>query len=393
MLAPLSEEELADIIRAAGPEGLRITGGGTRLSIGHPVGAPRLSTGGFAGIRHYNAGALTLVAGAGTPLKDIEATLAAEDQMLPFEPMDHTALLGSLGEATIGGVVAGNISGPRRLSAGACRDSLLGVRFVDGRGTVLKNGGQVMKNVTGYDLVKLMAGSWGTLGVITEIALKLLPAPKARAVLLIEGLGDEEAIHALLDALASPHQVTGAAHLPVGRDGAPVTMIRIEGGAASVDYRAKALEAALAGTGQPINIETDMEKTAAGWRHIRDCLPFAGREGAIWRLSVKPSAAPALVKHAHEALKSEAFYDWGGGLVWMLVQERADAGAGILRGLLGQTGGHATLIRAGAEIRAGVDVFHPQPAPVQRLSTAVRQQFDPRGVLNPGLMGPGKGAV
>jgi len=224
---PVTEAELSEIVGSAtGP--LRIEGGGTR-TIGRPVDGAVLSTAGMSGIALYEPGALTIVAQAGTPLADVEAALAAEGQRLPFEPMDHRPLLGTTGESTIGGVVAANVSGPRRIQAGACRDSLIGVRFVDGTGTVIKNGGRVMKNVTGYDLVKLMAGCWGTLGVLSEVAFKVLPAPEAAAAIMIDGPSDLQAVEAMATALGSPFEVTGAAHLPAhGR-----TMLRIEGVAAS----------------------------------------------------------------------------------------------------------------------------------------------------------------
>ncbi|MEL7414796.1 MAG: FAD-binding protein, partial [Pseudomonadota bacterium] len=228
-LSPTTEDALSAAIadaRAASTP-LEIVGGGTRLGLGKPVQASdQLSTRGLSGITLYEPGALTLVAQAGTPLAEIEEALARENQRLAFEPMDHRALLGSEGEPTIGGVVAANVSGPRRVQAGACRDSLIGVRFVDGRGTVLKNGGRVMKNVTGYDLVKLMAGSYGTLGILTEVSFKVLPAPEARQVLLFDGLDVAQAVACMTEAMGSPYDLSGAAHLPVGFDGTPVTMLR-----------------------------------------------------------------------------------------------------------------------------------------------------------------------
>jgi glycolate oxidase FAD binding subunit len=350
-----------------------VVGGGTR-GLGVTAAGEVLSVAGLSGIELYEPGALTLVARAGTPLAEVEAALAAEGQRLPFEPMDHRALLGTGGAPTIGGVVAANVSGPRRVQAGACRDSLIGVRFVDGSGMVVKNGGRVMKNVTGYDLVKLLAGSHGTLGVLTEVAFKVLPETAARATLVLRGLDPAGAVAAMSAALTSPFEVTGAAH--GAWEGEAVTLIRIEGFEASVDYRAVRLEEVLAPFGA-VEVLRDRERTDALWRAVRDVLPFAGREGDVWRFSVKPSDAPALVA----ALEAECLFDWGGGLVWAL------AAAGIdLRARM-TVPGHATLVRAAPETKRALGVFHPEPGPLAAIARGLRHKFDPRGILNPGLMG------
>lgn len=365
-LAPATETELAEAIRdASGP--LRVRGGGTR-PLGRPGAGAVLDTGGLSGIRLYEPGALTLVAGAGTPLAEVEAALAAEGQRLAFEPMDHRGLLGTSGVPTIGGAVAGNVSGPRRVQAGACRDHLLGVRFVDGEGAVVKNGGRVMKNVTGLDLVKLMAGSWGTLGVLSEVALKVLPAPEVQATLVFQDLAATEAVAAMSAALGSPYEVSGAAHLPDGR-----TALRLEGFAASVAYRAGALARHLGRFGAAAKIEA--EDSAALWRAVRDVAPFHGRAGDVWRVSCRPSEAAGLTAGA------EALFDWGGGLIWLLSPEGAD-----LRAALGPFAGHATLVRASGATRRAPAPFPPQPAPVAALMRGLRARFDPRGILNPGLM-------
>ena len=389
-LSPTTEAELAEAVAeaASARSPLEIRGGGTRSTLGRPVQAEKtLSTAALSGISLYEPGALTLVAQAGTPMAEIEATLAAEGQMLAFEPPDHRALLGTEGTPTIGGAVAVAASGPRRIQKGACRDFMLGVRFVDGQGQIIKNGGRVMKNVTGLDLVKPMAGQYGTLGVLTEIAFKVLPSPKATAVLLFTGLDDATAVGAMSDALGSPYDVAGAAHLPVGLDGDPVTMIRLEGLEGSVAYRTRELVQNLSRFGTPA-VETDPEKTTAGWKYIRDAEPFAGREGAVWRVSVKPTDGPQLVA----ALKPKtglqaAFYDWGGGLVWLLLPEENDAGAAPIRAETSRLGGHATLVRASAVTRAAVDVFQPESEPLARISAGLRAKFDPHGILNPGRMG------
>jgi glycolate oxidase FAD binding subunit len=372
-LAPTDEAELAEAVRAAAGAGrpLAIEGGGTR-GIGHPVEGARLATAGLAGIRLYEPGALTVVVGAGTPLAEVEAALAAEGQALPFEPWDARALTGQTGTSTVGGMVATNASGPRRIQAGACRDSLIGVRFVDGTGTVVKNGGRVMKNVTGLDLVKLLAGSHGSLGVLTELAFKVLPRPETSATVVLDGLDEVAAGLAMTTALATPYQVSAAAHLPGAADG-PRTLLRVEGFAASVAHRAAALVAALAGFG-PARIE----EGAGDWAAVRDATAFAGRDGAVWRVSLRPTDGPRLGARLAGA---ERIYDWAGGLLWVLAPEDLD-----LRAAMSGLPGHATLIRASDAARTRWGVFHPEPAPIAALAAGLRARFDPRGILNPGRM-------
>ncbi|WP_093362560.1 FAD-binding protein [Tropicimonas isoalkanivorans] len=374
-MEPRSEVEVAEAVASAkGP--LVIQGGGTR-SFSDGVAGDVLSVAGLSGLTLYEPGALTLVARAGTTMAEVEETLAAEGQRLPFEPMDHRRLLGTEGEPTIGGVVAANVSGPRRIQAGACRDSLIGVRFVDGRGTILRNGGRVMKNVTGYDLVKLMAGSHGTLGVLTEVAFKVLPVAESVGMVSVEGLPATQAVAAMSRALGSPYEVTGAAHLPSGPDGEPLTMVRVEGFAASVTHRLERLTSVLAEFG-PVETDRDPERVSAAWKDLRDVATFAGRAGDVWRISVKPTEGPAVADALPEA---EVVFDWGGGLIWALLPEGTDA-----RAALNGRDGHATLVRASSHAK-GLPVFHPEPPAVAALSSGLRAKFDPRGVLNPGLMG------
>ena len=360
-----TETEIAEAVRGAnGP--MRIVGGGSR-AIGRVVTAEVLETSGLSGVRLYEPGAMTLVAGAGTPLAEVEMLLANERQRLPFEVPDMRALLGRTGLSTLGGVVAANASGPRRVQVGACRDSLIGVRLVDGMGTVIKNGGRVMKNVTGYDLVKLMAGSFGTLGILTEVSFKVLPMPQAELTLMFHGLDDGRAIAAMSAALSSPFEVSGAAHLPgVG------TFLRLEGFSASVAYRAGQLAAVLSDFG-PATKDEDSPKR---WKDIRDVASFQQQAGDVWRVSVKPSDAPRLVSKAGAAAVT---YDWGGGLIWLLMEAGTD-----LRARLGQYGGHATRIRAGQA--DGIPAFQPEAPALTSLAKGLRAKFDPRGIFNPGLM-------
>jgi glycolate oxidase FAD binding subunit len=357
---PVSEAELSEIVCGLA-EPVCVLGGGTR-GVSVP-GAP-LSTAALNGITLYEPGALTMVAQAGTPVAQIEEMLASENQRLAFEPADHRALMGTTGEPTIGGVMAANVSGPRRIAVGAARDFLLGVRFVDGMGQVVKNGGRVMKNVTGYDLVKLMAGAHGTLGVLSEVSFKVLPRPETEATLVLHGLDDGAAVAALARALGSPFEVSAAAHDP----STGATLLRVEGFDASVRYRIQALKDLLGGDA------TVEESSTARWAAWRDVRAFAGIEGDVWRVSCKPSDAPGLVaKAGAEAV----MYDWAGGLIWMRMVAGCD-----LRAALGAYGGHATLVRGTGQPR-----FEPEAVGVARITAGLRARFDPRGVFNQGLMG------
>ena len=387
-LKPADEAELAEAVAEAHGRRtpLEIRGGGTRAALGRPVQTERtLSTAGLTGIRLYEPGALTLVVGAGTPLAEVEAALAKEGQMLPFEPMDHRGLLGTDGAPTIGGVAACGVSGPRRIQAGGCRDAMIGVRFVDGTGTAVANGGRVMKNVTGYDLVKLMAGSYGTLGVLTEIAFKLLPRPHDVTTLVIEGLDEAAAVRAMSDAMTAPFDVTGAAHLPEWEDEPARTVLRLQGMERQIGYRAERLAKRLSRHGQVGRIDGEAHDRL--WAAIRDCTAFAGRPGAVWRLSFKPSDAPQAVASIRQSVAARALYDWAGGLVWLLVPEEGDAGAAAIRAETRARGGHATLVRASAATRTAVPVFEPQPASLARIAEGLRARFDPAGILNPQRMG------
>ncbi|MFM2356154.1 MAG: hypothetical protein RLZZ528_1890 [Pseudomonadota bacterium] len=362
VLKPGTEAEVAEAIRAAtGP--LVPQGAATR-------GATRegqvLDLSGLTGITLYEPGALTLIARAGTPLAEIEATLAAEGQRLAFEPSDWRGLLGTVGQPTIGGAVAANISGPRRVQAGAARDACLGLRFVDGRGEVLRNGGRVMKNVTGYDLVRLLAGSWGRLGAITEVSLKLQPTPPAAATLTLPWEGAARAVAAMAAALGSPFDVTGAAaHAGLG------VALRLEGFDGSVRYRAGKLAALLAPFGMA-QADHDREAVAALWSGLRDVRPLQGLPGELWRFSVRPSQAPAIL----ERLGGEAMLDWGGGLIWVVLTEGTDA-----RALARPYEGHATLIRASADTRARLPRQEPLAPGLARIAEGVRASFDPDGRL------------
>ena len=360
-MRPSSEAELAQAVAgAAGP--LLVRGGGTR-TIGHAAGEV-LETGGLAGVELYEPGALTLVVRAGTALAEVERVRAAERQRLAFEVPDLRGLLGREGVSTIGGVLSANASGPRRVQVGAARDAALGVRFVDGTGAVVKNGGRVMKNVTGYDLVKLLAGSRGTLGVLSEVSFKVQALPEAEATLVVEGLGDEAGLAALRVALGSPFDVSGAAR-HTGR-----SLIRVEGMAGSVAYRVGRLGALVGGD---VTV-AEAEASAMLWRGVRDVAPLTGKTGEVWRIATLPTAAAEVVSRTG----GEALWDWGGGLVWLLVDP--GRGAEVAAAVAGR--GHATLVKG-----EGGPVFPPEAPDVAALVAGLKAKFDPRGILNRGMMG------
>ncbi|SIQ03910.1 FAD-binding protein [Bosea sp. TND4EK4] len=366
---------------------LSIRGGGTRAGLGRPAqAASTLSSAGLTGITLYEPSEMVIAARAGTPLAEVQQTLASQGQMLPFEPMDHRALYGSEGEPTIGAVAACNISGSRRINAGAARDSLIGVRLVNGRGEMIKSGGRVMKNVTGLDLVKLVSGSHGTLGFLTEVTFRVLPKPERIATLQWRGLSDEVGVALLAKALGSPFEPMAAAHLPAGIAGPEaLTLLRLENFSASIDYRGGELALLLGDYGVPDRLEG--EAIAALWRSIRDAAIFAGSREAVWRLSLKPYDAPPAVAAIKRALPAaRCFYDWGGGLVWLGIPGVGDAGAAVIRAVIQSLGGHATLVRAPDALRTAVGVFQPLAGPLMRLTAGIKTSFDPAGIFEPGRM-------
>jgi len=388
---PSDEAELVAIVQQAlaNEEPLQLIAGGSKRGLGRPLQLPHvLDLSAFSGIRDYEPAELVLTAGAATRLSEIEAALDGARQMLAFEPGDWRALFGTSDKApTLGGVIACNLAGPRRIRQGAARDHFLGFHAVSGRGEAFKAGGRVVKNVTGYDLSKLMAGSYGTLAALTEISVKVLPRPEATRTLVLSGLDVTRALAAMSQALNSAHELTAAAHLPaeIAPSGQALTLARVEGPVPSVEARATALRRELAGFGDA-DILGD-EASLAVWRDIRDVAPLAEpRERAIWRISITPSAAPALVTALGKKLDLRYFLDWGGGLVWLAVPPGQDAGAAIIRGAIGN--GHASLIRAGDALRAAVPVFQPQAREVAALSARVKESFDPKRLFNRGRMYP-----
>ena len=386
---------------------VEIVGHGSKRAIGRPAQTDvtlDLST--LTGVTLYEPEELVLSAKAGTPLAEIEALLAANGQQLAFEPMDYAGVLGGVaGRGTIGGALAANVSGPRRLKSGAGRDHFLGVCAVSGRGETFKSGGRVVKNVTGYDLCKLIAGSWGTLAAMTDVTIKVLPRPETEQTLLILGLEPARAVEAMTCAMGSSCDVSGAAHLPAGvagriaadeLGGGAVTALRLEGFSPSVAERKRTLETLMKAFGELATAEAP--RSRAFWKAVRDVTPFAADrsnlsppqdERPLWRISTAPSRGAELAAMIAKGAQAQMFYDWAGGLIWVALGASDDADAALVRRAVAVTGGHATLIRAPASVRAAIDVFAPQDAAVAALTKRVKESFDPKGVLNPGRMWAG----
>ena len=385
---PADEAELAAVVTeaAAKKTPLAIVGGGTRSGLGRPMQtAETLSTASLSGITLYEPSELVLSARAGTPLAEVEAALAARGQRLAFEPIDHKGVFGTLGKPTIGAVAAANLSGPRRVQVGAARDSLIGVRAVTGEGKVVKSGGRVMKNVAGYDLVKFLAGSLGTLAVLSEVTFKVQPSPETETTLSLAGLSDERAVAAMAAALGSPFSVTGAAHVPSTDSDPARTYLRLEGFAASVTDRARRLAVALRDFGAAAMTEAEASRSI--WLTVLDLDGITAPLGEpIWRVSVRPGYGPRVAAAARAAFPARILYDWGGGLVGIAGGAGKDAGAAVVRGAVAAVGGHATLVRAADDVRLAVDVFEPLDAPLMALTRKLKATFDPAGILNPGRM-------
>jgi len=388
MMSPLVERQIP----------VEVVGSGSKRAVGRPMqAAVQLTTSAMQGVWLYEPTELVMSAQAGTPLTQIEAMLASNNQMLAFEPIDLGPATGSTpGGQTIGSVFACNLSGSRRITAGAARDNLLGIEAVNGRAELFRAGGRVMKNVTGVDLCRGIAGSWGTLSVLVEVTFKVLPWPEVAATLIYFGLPDDLGVEALCAAMRLPYEVTGAVHLPEGvarrleheglrAQGRSITALRIENFGNSVVYRKEAIRKALKVYGDPAVLDTG--DTLSFWGELRrlSVMPY-NRETCLWRVSTAPTRGPQVVAAIKRHMPVEAYYDWAGGLMWIEVPASADAGASDIRRAIAVHGGHATLIRAEPSVRASVEVFQPQPPAVERLMRGLKEAFDPYRVLNPGRM-------
>jgi glycolate oxidase FAD binding subunit len=400
-LKPRDAKDLQEAVQWALSEGktLEVVGRGSKRAIGRPSQSDlTLDLAGLSGVTLYEPEELVLSAKAGTPIAEIEALVAQKNQQLEFEPMDYGPVFGGEpGAGSLGGVLAANLSGPRRIKSGAARDHFLGASAISGRGEAFKSGGRVVKNVTGYDLCKVLAGSFGTLAAMTDVTIKTLPRPETEESVVVAGLDDARAAEAMAAAMASSCDVSAAAHLPrslvMSFDGVHVveaaTVFRLEGVAPSVRHRKASLTELL----KPFGIvdHSGEAHSRALWKSVRDVKPFWAStpmgDWPLWRVSTAPSRGHEFASTLPDG--AQWFTDWAGGLVWATLPPSDDAGAAAIRSACATVGGHATLIRAPAAVRAAVDVFEPQSGALAGVSKRVKESFDPKGVLNPGRMWAG----
>jgi glycolate oxidase FAD binding subunit len=375
VFAPKLEAELAERISSGGP--FAVEGLGSKRGYGRVVdGFPVLSMAAFQGVAAYEPEELILEAGTATPLRVIQELLQAKNQMLAFEPPDYSHLWGSSHSGSLGGLLATGLSGPRRIKAGSARDHVLGVRGVTGRGEIFKAGARVVKNVTGYDMPKLMAGSFGTLAALTSVTFKVLPAPEMEETVLVSVREDAEALRVMSDALQSSAEISAAAHVP-----GEGTYLRFEGISVSVAARRDRFVSALKLNCEVINAEPSRRI----WAKIRDCKAIVhDTTRALWRISVAPMQGAAVAAHIRSQSDARYFFDWGGGLLWMSLPASGDGGAALVRSAF--TEGHATLFAGPEALRQRVDVFQPQAPTLAALTARVKSALDPLGKLNPGRM-------
>jgi glycolate oxidase FAD binding subunit len=407
-IVPKNESELTDAVKAALADKtpLAISGADTKGGLGHPVLAKaRLSLGAHSGITYYEPGELVMEASSGTPLSEIKAALSEHNQQLAFEPPDFGPLFGAGSDlGTIGGVYSCNLSGPRRPFAGAARDHILAIRCVSGRGEVFVSGGRVVKNVTGYDMSKLVTGSYGTLAVLSQVTFKVLPRARSARTILVFGQKPDEALGEYGLALEGLWEISGAAYLEakgaarsgvdyVAGAGRAVTAMRLEGAPGAVAERAAGLRKTLSEFSETEELHT--HNSQIFWREIADGTLLPKHDGqsceTLWRFSMPPGEVMLVIDRIFRRYSGEVQLDWAGGIAWLALDAPIDGEsitsmAERMRRYAAPTGGNITLFRASEDVRSEVDVFHPEPAPLAALSKRIKNNFDPEHILNPGRM-------
>jgi glycolate oxidase FAD binding subunit len=393
VLRPNETKDIEDIIRDAAHGGrtLELAGSGSRRAFGRSASCDAvLDLGAFSGITVFEPEELVLTCGAATSMAEIEAALASSNQQMAFEPPDLGPLWGRpVGEGTLGGALSIGLGGSRRVSAGAPRDHFLGFKAVNGHGEAFAAGGRVVKNVTGFDLPKLMAGAFGMLGAMTEVTIKVLPRAEETKTVAFMGLPEAIGLRGLVDAMSGPFQVTAAAFLPQGLadDARTATLLRLESIPQTVAASTVELRELLAPFGGEFRL-LDMGASLPLWKAIGAGAWFADSGAPVWRLSIPPSRAAAVGMALTRAGVGRHYYDWGGAAVWVEGTYGIDLGAAAIRRVVRRVAGHghATLMRAPTGLDENVDPFEPMAPPLAALTHRVKTQFDPRGVLNPGRM-------
>lgn len=394
------EQQIRDMLdwALAGKHGLTIQGAGSKAGIGLPAATEHaLDLSGLTGVEMYEPAELVMQAKAGTKVSEVQSVLRQSGQRLAFDPPDYGPLLGTgAGEGTLGGLFSCNLSGPARIKAGSARDHLLGVTGFTGRAQAFQTGSRVMKNVTGYDLCKLVAGSYGTLAIATTLTFKVLPRPEKTRTVLLYDVPLEKAQPIMNSGLSSVHDIAAAAYLPADiallsplgyiRDPEKsVLALKVEGPGPSAEFRCNAVREMLAGEGT--TEELHGQNSGTFWEFVSNVSPFVGTTGVIWKLSIPPANAARVISELQEkAPEMRYFLDWGGSLLWIEMPEKnADGGEGLVRGVLGGAG-HATLIRGSEELRTKIAPFQPQPEAVRKINARIKDGFDPENILNPGRL-------
>ena len=404
-LNPSTPEQLREAVGWAlgSKTPLEIIGSGSKRAFGHAVKTNAvLDCSKLSGILFYEPEELVISARAGTPLAEIEAALAEKKQLFHFEPGHFPGLLGAgaqPGAGTIGGLVASNIAGPRRIKVGSARDHVLGFEAISGRAEDFKSGGRVMKNVTGFDLSKLMSGSFGTLGVMHTVTLKVMPRDET-SVTIIVGVDDPQAAgKAMTLAMRSENEVSAAAWIASGdirlldipmasEFGCGLVVLRVEGPKPSVAWRAEALCKALAPFGETHELADGYSQRV--WHFVGDVKPFAGRADnntLLWRISVPPASGGDICARLMTETGGRTMMDWAGGLIWLQITG-PDARAAVIREITSSAGGKADLVRAPEAVRETIPVFQAENAALAKINARIKENFDPEGILNPGRLTP-----
>ena len=408
ILKPQNNQQLIDIIKWAISEGnpLSVQGLGTKSRLGRLCNNEYiLDMSEICGIHMYEPDELVLTAASGTPIDEIKKILADKNQELEFEPANYTKLLGNndiiddniVKTGTIGGMIATNASGPRRIKVGAARDHFLGFKAISGRGEEFKSGGRVVKNVTGYDLSKIMAGSWGTLGVMSEITIKTMPKPETTRTILLLGAEPEQATKAMTQAFNSSNEISAAAWISeeiavksnveiLRLTKGHITAMRIEGEKKSVAYRCKKLRDMMNKMGKVEELHQDNSNIF--WRDIRNVQPFSARgdNRVVWRVSCAPQDGWKVINKLKHLKSMQSYMDWGGGLVWIAIDAPKVGAERLVRDIVNSYGGHAMLMRSSEKLRQNINIFHPPQSGLMKLTKKLKNNFDPHAILNPGRM-------